>query len=131
MNILFFALFVVCTACILVVSPDEFIKTLLSGASSAASLALALLSSYCVWMGLMKLWEKSGVTRGVSKLLRPAVKKVFMLERDETVQSVCMNLSANLLGLGGVATPYGIDAAKRMQREKHGGYSSAMLLVVY
>lgn len=130
MNILFFALFLLCTACILVVSPDEFLKVLLSGASSAASLSLALLSSYCVWMGLMKLWEKSGVTRGVSKLLKPAVKKVFMLEHDETVQSVCMNISANFLGLGGVATPYGIDAAKRMQNEKHGGYSSAMLFAV-
>jgi spore maturation protein A len=41
-----------------------------------------------------------------------------------------MNISANFLGLGGVATPYGIDAAKRMQNEKHGGYSSAMLFAV-
>lgn len=41
-----------------------------------------------------------------------------------------MNVSANLLGLGGIATPYGMEAAKLLERGKSPAYSHAMLFVL-
>ncbi len=130
MNAAFSYIFILSSAVLLFCAPEEFLPSLLTGGTSAASLCMALLASYALWLGLMRVWEESGVTRGISKLLRPAVKKIFAIEREETLQSVCMNLSANMLGLGGAATPYGIEAAKRMDEEKNSGYASSMLFVV-
>jgi spore maturation protein A len=78
----------------------------------------------------MKVWEDSGVTRAISKLLKPLAKKLFLVQDDETLTAVSMNLSANCLGLAGVATPYGIKAAKLLDKQPNAEYASAMLFVL-
>jgi spore maturation protein A len=41
-----------------------------------------------------------------------------------------MNLSVNLLGISGAATPYGIRAANLLDKTKNAEFSSAMLFVI-
>jgi spore maturation protein A len=41
-----------------------------------------------------------------------------------------MNLSVNLLGISGAATPYGIRCAKLLDKTPHAEYASAMLFVL-
>lgn len=130
MNLAFTVIFTFSAAVLLFLAPENFLSSLLSGASGAASLCVALIASYSVWLGLMRLWEESGVTKSVAKLLKPTVKKVFALEHDSAAEAVCMNLSANLLGIGGAATPYGIEAAKKIDGEKNANYASSMLFAV-
>ncbi len=130
MNAAFSYIFLISTAILLVLSPEDFLPALLEGGASAASLCVALLSSYALWLGLMRVWEECGVTDGISRLLRPAVKKIFAIENEDSVKTVCMNLSANALGIGGAATPYGIEAAKKIDGEKNAKYASSMLFVV-
>ena len=79
---------------------------------------------------LMKLWEESGVARGISKLLKPLCRKLFKTEDEEALSAIGMNLSANLLGIGGAATPYGIRAATLLDKSKNARYSSSMLFVI-
>ena len=93
-------------------------------------LCVSLLAAYAAWLGLMKLWEESGVTRGISKLLRPVCKKLFKTRDEEALSAIGMNLSANLLGIGGAATPYGIRAATLLDKSPDARYSSSMLFVV-
>ena len=130
MNAAFSYIFLISTAVLFTLSPERFLPALLEGGTNAASLCVALLSSYSLWLGLMRVWEECGVTNGVSRLLRPAVKKIFAIEKDDAVKTVCMNLSANALGIGGAATPYGIEAAKKIDEEKNAKYASSMLFVV-
>lgn len=130
MNALFLYLFILSSTVLLFQAPENYLSCLLSGGTSAASLCVALLSSYALWLGLMRVWEESGLTRAVSRLLRPIVKKVFAVEKEETTKAICMNLSANILGIGGVATPYGVQSASLLDGEKHSRYSSSMLFVV-
>ena len=130
MNAVFLYIFLLSATVLLFRAPDEFLPALLQGGTSAATLCVALLASYALWLGLMRVWEESGLTRGISRILRPAVKKIFAIEREETATAVCMNLSANMLGIGGAATPYGIRSANLLDEEKNGAYASAMLLVV-
>ena len=119
MNALFTVVFLSSCAVLFVCAPENFLSSLLSGASSAASLCLALLSSYCVWLGLMKIWEQSGVSKKISRLLKPIVKKVFRIRSEQATETVCMNLSANMLGIGGAATPYGILSAELLKKEEN------------
>lgn len=130
MNAVFFIVFLFSAVVLFFLSPETILSALLSGASGAASLCLALLSSYCVWLGLMRLWEECGVTKKISALLKPAVKKLFHIRSNEAAEAVCMNLSANMLGIGGAATPYGIRAANLFEREEDPRYSSSMLFVL-
>ena len=102
----------------------------MEGASKSASLCIALLGTYAVWLGLMKVWEDSGVANGVSRLLKPLSRKLFKTDDEQTLTAISMNLSANLLGLSGASTPYGVKAAALLDGNEHAEYSSAMLFVL-
>ena len=130
MNILFSGVLLLCSIIILIQSPENFLAAMLDGGSRAATLCVSLIATYSVWMGLIKVWEDSGVTRGVSKLLRPLAKKLFKTDDRAALDAVCMNLSVNLLGVSGAATPYGVKAAQLLDQSENAEYSSAMFFVV-
>ncbi len=130
MNVIFTYLFVFATALLLCINPNLFLTSVLSGASKGATLCIALLSSYALWLGLIEVWEQSGITKKISKLLSPLVKKIFKTKDEETAQAISMNLSVNLLGMGGAATPYGIKACQLLDKSERAEYSSAMLFVI-
>ena len=130
MNILFTAVFLICTLLLLFNSPATFLSTLLDGAEKSATLCLSLLATYAVWMGLMRVWEDSGVARGASKLLRPVAKRLFHTDDEETLGAICMNLSVNMLGISGAATPYGVKAANLLDKSPDAEYASAMFFVL-
>ena len=130
MNILFTLVFLICTFLLLCTSPDTFLSALLEGAGKGATVSASLIATYCVWLGLMRVWEDSGVARGISKLLKPLLKRLFKTEDEEALQAISMNTSVNLLGISGAATPYGIKAANLLDKTENAEYSSAMLFVL-
>ena len=119
-----------CSVCLLFLNPEGFLTALLDGTSKSATLCIALLASYTVWLGLMQVWEDSGVTRGISKLIKPVTKRLFKTEDEEALTCISMNISANMLGIGGAATPYGIRAAQALDKTKNAEFSSCMLFIV-
>ena len=119
MNVVFAVIFILSGAVLLLVDPAGFLPALLDGATKSATLCLALLASYAAWLGLMQLWEESGVARGISKLLKPLCRKLFRTNDEEALSAIGMNLSTNLLGIGGAATPYGIKS-RIFARKKQG-----------
>ena len=130
MNLLFSLLFAAACACLLFSSPESFLPAVLDGATDAAAICVALLSSYALWMGLMQVWEDSGVTRVLSKWLRPVCKGLFHTDDEEAIGAITMNLAANLLGIGGAATPYGVKAAKLLDKAEEAEYSSCLFFVM-
>lgn len=130
MNILFAVAFLICNIALLLHSPDDFLPALLDGAGKSATLCLSLVATYAVWMGLMRVWEVSGVSRGVSKLLRPVARRLLKTNDSQALDAVCMNMSVNMLGISGAATPYGIKAANLLDKTENADYSSAMLFVL-
>lgn len=130
MNIIFLCLFAASAVAFIILFPQNFLPTLLSAAQKAATLSLALLASYCVWMGFMQVLSDCGLTQKISKGLKPLCKKLFKTDDKGAVESLSMNISSNLLGLSGIATPYGMEAAKRLEKGKNAAYSQAMLFVL-
>ena len=130
MNLVFSCIFLACTFLLLCRAPDSFLSTLLQGSSKAATLCLSLLATYAVWMGLMRVWEDCGVARGVSRLLKPIVKRLIKTDDEAALSAVCMNFSANMLGISGAATPYGIQAAKLLDQTENAEYASAMFFAL-
>ena len=95
----------------------------MEGAGAAVETALALAGPLCLWMGLSRVMEKSGITRALTRLLRPALVRIFpqAAADDQAMGSLCGNVAANLLGLGNAATPLGISAARELHRLSGGG----------
>ena len=130
MNFIFPFLFLLCGAWFLLFSPENFLPALLAAAEKAAVLCFTLLASYAVFMGLAEVMEKSGVSGGISRLLRPAVKKLFITDDERAVRLVSINIAANMLGLSGVATPTGAAAAERFALLPEKEHNHTMLFVL-
>lgn len=130
MNTLFTLVFFISTFLLLCTSPEAFLAALLDGAGKGATVSISLIATYSVWLGLMRVWEDSGVSRGVSKLVKPVAKRLFKTNDEEALHAISMNLSVNLLGISGAATPYGIKAAKLLDKTENAEYASAMLFVL-
>lgn len=104
----------------------------LDGAAAGVELCLSMMGVLCLWMGVMEVMERSGIARGLTRLLRPAVRRLYPdFARDEGVMdAVSANLSANLLGLGNAATPLGLEAARLMARRSPGTASDGLCMLV-
>ncbi|MBR7099730.1 MAG: spore maturation protein [Clostridia bacterium] len=130
MNGIFLAIFLLCGGYFLIFNPASFLSVLLGGGQKAATLCLSLLAVYAVWSGFLNVLTKSGLGQKISKLLHPLLKKIFFIEDKEALECVCMNLSANLLGVSGAATPFGIKAAERLQGLPHARYNHTALFIL-
>lgn len=130
MNILFSVIFILCAALLLFYSPQAFLPALLDGAGKAASLCVSLIANYAVWMGLMRVWEDSGLSRSFSKLLTPLAKTILQTDDENALRAACMNFSVNMLGISGAATPYGVQTANLLDKTPNAEYASAMFFVL-
>ncbi len=98
----------------------------LEGASAGIQLALSMAGTLCLWSGVCRVLEKSGILAALARKLRPLLRHIYpdSCRDDGCLGSICANLSANLLGLGNAATPMGIDAIHKMQVRHPGDTAS-------
>ena len=87
-----------------------------AGAKAGIDLALVMAGSLCLWTGVGRLMEVSGLTAMLSRLLQPLMRRVFPDTRRDRALAACLsaNICANFLGLGNAATPMGIRAARQL-----------------
>ena len=90
----------------------------LSGCGEAVTLVISLTGMLCLWCGLMKIAQQCRLTEAVARLFRPLTRLLFpeLPAGGPALQAICMNLSANLLGLGSAATPLGLAAMQELQK---------------
>ena len=107
-------------------SAEGLTSAALEGAKSAITFSISIAGPLCLWSGVSKVMERSGLTKKIGKLLRPIFRKLFpkSYEDDLTSGYLTANISANFLGLGNAATPMGIAAVKRMQMLHKGNSAS-------
>ncbi len=94
---------------------EAVLASLLAGADDAVSACIKLCGAYLVWMGLLNVMREAELVDALSRLLRPVLKLLFR-DCEAAHEAVSLNLSANMLGMGNAATPYGIEAMRRMQQ---------------
>lgn len=102
-------------------SGAELSAAVTQGAQAGITLAISLAGSICLWTGVGKLMEATGVTGILSKLLRPILHLIFPSTKKDPALAGALsgNICANFLGLGNAATPMGIQAALRMKNHHH------------
>ena len=85
-------------------------------AGTAVNIALGLIGIMALWLGVMKIAEEAGLIGIIAKRLKPLTKKLFpdVPPEHPAMGSMIMNISANMLGLGNAATPFGLKAMEEL-----------------
>ena len=134
LNYIWGALIIISVVCALITGRiDELSKSVFSGAEDSVELLISMLGMMCLWTGLMNIAEKSGLTSALAKLFSPILKKIFPMydSKSREMKAICMNITANLLGLGNAATPMGIMAMKEMQKNNPNPKSATNAMVMF
>ncbi len=145
MNVIFFAIvliaFAVAAVRQLVWVPDSLdakspmeLLTLgaVDSAGSAVELAIGLVGVMALFLGLMKVAEAGGLLVIIAKTVRPLMVRLFpeVPADHPAMGAMILNISANALGLGNAATPFGIRAMQELDKlnPHKGTATNAMVL---
>lgn len=85
-------------------------------AGVAVNIAIGLIGIMALWLGVMKVAEEAGLIKIIAKTVRPLTKFLFpdVPYDHPAMGSMIMNISANMLGLGNAATPFGLKAMEEL-----------------
>lgn len=101
-------------------------------AEASVTLALGLVGVMALFLGLMKVAEHGGLLVIIAKLLRPLMKRLFpdVPADHPAMGAMILNISANVMGLGNAATPFGIRAMQELDKlnPEKGTATNAMAL---
>lgn len=100
---------------------------------NAVELCIYLCGGMCFWGGLMRVAEKSGLTEGLARLFSFILGGLFkdIDKQGRAFKAICMNITANLLGLGNAATPFGIEAMKALAEEEGAGDTATPSMIIF
>lgn len=93
----------------------------LGAAKGAVQVCMDLIGIMALWLGIMKMAEKAGIIQGLARILKPGLRMLFpSVPADHPAMgAIILNLSANMLGLGNAATPFGMKAMQELQQLNH------------
>lgn len=114
-------------------SPMQLLtKSMVETAFSSVELAIGLVGVMALFLGLMKVAEKGGLLTILARLIRPLMVRLFpdVPPDHPAMGAMILNMSANALGLGNAATPFGIRAMRELDslNPNKGTASNAMAL---
>ncbi|MGE0653603.1 MAG: nucleoside recognition domain-containing protein, partial [Alphaproteobacteria bacterium] len=107
-------------------------KGMVDQAGSSVTLAIGLIGVMALFLGLMKVAEAGGLLVIIARTIRPLMTRLFpeVPADHPAMGAMILNFSANVLGLGNAATPFGIRAMQELEsiNPHKGTASNAMAL---
>ncbi len=97
---------------------NQMMSAMFSLSKTAFEISLGLTGILALWLGIMRIGERSGfislLTRGLSPLFNKLMPEIP--KNHPALGAMVMNISANALGLDNAATPLGIKAMQELQK---------------
>ncbi len=96
---------------------DEVTAAAIDMSKVAVQISIGLIGIMALWLGIMKIAEKSGLIQIIARGLKPITIRLFpdVPADHPAMGSIILNMSANMLGLGNAATPLGLKAMEELQ----------------
>jgi len=96
---------------------SQIMSALFSSSKTAFEISLGLTGVLSLWLGLMKIAERSGFVHLLTHFLTPLFQRLMpdVPANHPALGAMVMNISANALGLDNAATPLGIKAMQALQ----------------
>jgi spore maturation protein SpmA len=93
------------------------VASLFDSSKTGFEIAIGLTGVMSLWLGLMRIAEKGGVTELIARIVGPLFARLFpgIPAGHPASGAIVMNRSANMLGLDNAATPLGLKAMKELQ----------------
>jgi len=131
MSIVWFVMILLSVVLLVFKNPSLVISELLGASASAVEYCFNLVGIYAIWLGIIEILDKSGLSDKLANLLNPAIKILFKSRNETANKYIAINMASNILGLGNAATPSGIKAMQELD-DKTGkaNFSAVMLLVI-
>lgn len=129
MNAVFTLVFLASAGLCLVMDPDAFLTSLLTGGQKAVTVSVSLIAVYCVWLAFFNVMKESGLAEKLTRLFLPLSKRLFRSDDKEALYLATSNLTANFLGLPGAPTPLGVKAVEKFYQNQN-RYAADMLFVL-
>jgi spore maturation protein SpmA len=87
-------------------------------AAKAVEIALGLVGIMALWLGIMKIAENAGLITIIARSVKPFTRFLFpdIPQDHPAIGPIIMNVSANMLGLGNAATPFGLKAMEELNK---------------
>ncbi len=105
---------------------------LLGGGAEAVAFCMSMAGAYAFFRGLLGVLRESGVTGALANALRRPLFRLFRFApgEEQALSDISVNLAADMMGMGGAATPAGLSAMRKMAAagRRDGRASDAMLL---
>src|SRR5690349_2549956 len=86
--------------------------------AAVMTIVLPLVGAMAFFLGIMKVAERAGAMAVIAKLVRPLMVRLFpdVPPNHPAMSAMILNISANALGLGNAATPFGIRAMQELDK---------------
>ncbi|MDD6992034.1 MAG: nucleoside recognition domain-containing protein [Oscillospiraceae bacterium] len=112
---------------------QELTEAVLNEPVNAVELCIYLCGGMCFWGGLMRVAEKSGLTEKLAEVFALILGGLFkdLDKQGRAFKAICMNITANLLGLGNAATPFGIEAMKALAEEEEAKDTATPSMIIF
>ncbi|OGU54050.1 MAG: nucleoside recognition protein [Ignavibacteria bacterium RBG_13_36_8] len=96
----------------------EVTNSAIDYAGTAVKIALGLIGIMALWLGVMKIAEEAGLIKKIANAVKPITRFLFpdVPADHPAMGSMIMNISANMLGLGNAATPFGLKAMEDLDK---------------
>ncbi len=97
---------------------DDINSEIVTSAKKSLDIFLGILPTIVLWIGIMTIATDSGLLNKISNFLYPFLRKLFpeIPKNHESLGYISSNITANILGLGNAATPFGLKAMKSLQK---------------
>ena len=97
---------------------NQIMQALFALSKTAFEIAIGLTGILALWLGIMKIGERSGFVELLTRRLSPLFTRLMpeVPKNHPALGAMVMNISANALGLDNAATPLGIKAMQELQK---------------
>jgi spore maturation protein SpmA/spore maturation protein SpmB len=84
----------------------------------AVSLAIKLIGPMALWLGFFGVLKEAGLVASIARAVRPVMRRLFpdVPEDSPAIGAMILNISANILGIGNAATPFGLKAISELNK---------------
>lgn len=112
-------------------NPNDVLEALSVGSNKAVVLSIEMCAIYALWSGILKILEETGISKLISKLLSPIINFLFGKNLSkESKKYISLNMTANILGMGGAATPMGIKAIESLDNNEKTATPQMIMLII-
>jgi spore maturation protein SpmA len=97
---------------------DAVAQAMQESAQQAVTLSVGLVGTTCWWLGLLHILRQAGALDRLSATIQPLFRRLFpdIPPKHPALGAIVLNMTANILGLGNVATPFGLQAMTELNR---------------